>query len=71
MPTTTREIEPGEVLAERELHAITGELVPLPHPERLTQSRHAASRAHGGTMSPSGSSTRRTPSATRSASAVF
>lgn len=36
MPTTTRKIEPGDVLAERELRTITGEPVRLPHPERLT-----------------------------------
>lgn len=33
---TTRRIEPGDVLARRELRTITGEPVRLPHPERLT-----------------------------------
>jgi peroxiredoxin len=36
MPTTTSKIEPGDVLAERELRAITGEPVRLPDPEGLT-----------------------------------
>jgi peroxiredoxin len=36
MRTTTHKIDPGDVLAERELRTITGEPVHLPHPERLT-----------------------------------
>jgi hypothetical protein len=36
MPTTTRKLEPGDVLADRELRAITGDPVRLPDPDRLT-----------------------------------
>jgi peroxiredoxin len=36
MPTTTHTIDTGDVLAERELRAITGEPVQLPDSERLT-----------------------------------